>query len=108
MGFFSQDCKGCGHPVLSSYVTNRTNRWMQQAVAITPNGSVLRGFYDGYGSLCEHDGAVGFDNTVWHLACWEVAGEPTTYTGPSEPSDDQGYFFADPEHDMADPRTSVP
>lgn len=109
MGFFSQDCAGCGHPALSVYAINGINAWMQYVVAISPGGSILRGIYDGYGRIDDgngvYDSAVGADNTVWHLACWQVAGSPLDYQGPSRHSDDQGYFFDDGAHDMERPAT---
>jgi len=108
MGFFSQDCEGCGHPALSLWATTPINDWMQHIVAITPKGGILFGVYDGYGRLDDdgkiYDDAVGFDNTVWHLACWKQAGKPSHFQGPSRHSDDQGFFFQDGEHDMAEPQ----
>lgn len=107
MGFFSQDCEGCGHPALSIYAVSGINDWMQQVVAISPSGSILKGIYDGYGRLQdggnEYECAVGWDNTIWHAACWKQAGSPTEYRGQSKHSDDQGFFFDDGEHDMEEP-----
>ena len=105
MGFFSQKCQGCAHPILSIWASNDVNDWMQQAVAITPNGSVLKGTYDGYGRLDEFEYAVGERNTVWHQACWAVAGSPGDYQGESPYAEDQGFFFEDPDHDLAEPKT---
>lgn len=109
MGFFSQDCDGCGHPALSEDATEAVNEWMNDVVVITPHGSVIRGSYDGYGTLtepsgAEHEYAVGDGNTVWHTACWEKAGEPTDFRGSSRRSQDQGWFFGDGEHSIPDPR----
>lgn len=110
MGFFSQDCEGCGHPALSEQATEAVNDWMNDVVAITPHGSVVRGSYDGYGTLrepgsdIEHEFAVGAGNTVWHTACWEEAGHPTFFRGESRRSQDQGWFFGDGEHSIPDPR----
>jgi len=103
MGFFSQDCEGCGHPLLSEWAVNSVNMWMHHAVVILPNGTMLMGDYDGYGRINGFDEAVGYGNTVWHLACWKVAGSPTDHRGSSKDSDDQGYFFAN-EHDMEEPK----
>lgn len=113
MGFFSQNCKRCGHPALHVRC-NKINAWMTQVVVITPNGSILKGEYDGYGRLTGLGGvdemattveyAIGVENTVYHQACWEVAGKPTEYEGPSEDSADQAYFYTDPTHDLKDPR----
>jgi hypothetical protein len=112
MGFFSQDCNGCGHPLLSMHATNHINLWMNEVVAIQPDGAVQEGFYDGYGRIYSevwdgedwieetYEEAVGFDATVWHQACWALDGEPTVYLGPSEHSEDQGFFFRKGTHDM--------
>lgn len=104
MGFFSSDCEGCGHPLLSPQATNGINAWMTHGVAILPNGSVLSGDYDGYGHLDEFD-CVGMEpSTVWHAACFKCAGSPMDYRGESRCSADQGWFFNDPDHDMVEPR----
>ena len=63
---------------------------------------MLKGEYDGYGRLNEHEYAVGDANTVWHLACWLLAGKPTDYRGASNHAPDQGFFFTT-EHDMEEP-----
>lgn len=109
MGFFSQNCEGCGHSILSMWSTTGINDWMQQAVAIFPSGTIVTGVYDGYGRLEDdqhviHEEAVGYDNTTWHLACWRKAGSPTGYLGKSEWARDQGFFFSDGAHDVAEPR----
>lgn len=51
MGFFSWECKGCGHPMLSEHATNHINGWMEQVVEIRKDGSELVGHYDGYGVI---------------------------------------------------------
>lgn len=111
MGFFSFDCKECGHPMLCNYSSDEEiNGWMKEAVVLEPNGSRLIGEYDGYGRVggsSYADGDIG-DDAVWlHQACWEVAGKPErdAFDGPSDHSADQGYFF-DREHDMIDPRVT--
>lgn len=103
MGFFSDNCKHCTHPILCAHATQDKNGWMNEGVAITSRGSVLIGSYDGYGNL---DGAeaIGFaDNTVYHEACWEVLGKPMGYAGPSDNAADQGWFFDDDAHNWASP-----
>ena len=106
MGFFSSECEGCGHPALSIYATNDINRWMMRVVAIREDGFRAAGEYDGYGGLETEEGtwehAVGFGTTVWHESCWIVAGRPTDYRGETN-APDQGYFFDEGDHDMADP-----
>jgi hypothetical protein len=47
----------------------------------------------------------GHEPCLYHRACWELAGKPE-YTGPSEGSRDQGWFFDDGAHDVLDPRTT--
>jgi hypothetical protein len=115
MGFFSFNCKGCGHPLLSEYVTSPVNHWMQKAVAIPKDfdpdtQEVRKGNYDGYGTLEEKVGdntntyQLEFDGPcVWHQACWKAAGNPTDYE-PSDIDEDQGYFFNHAQdHQMEEP-----
>ena len=113
MGLFSWNCHGCGHPLLHYRgVTNDINHWMNDAIVINPDGSRIEGVYDGYGRLdgvdCDMD-SIDWDNQpagnpcAWHRACWEIAGEPAEYK-PSKSSADQGHFFEEGAHDMADPR----
>lgn len=104
MGLFSQNCNGCGHPALCWRATDEINRWMNDVVAVQPNGSVIVGDYDGYGSVGSVEYAIGGAATVWHRACWDKAGRPSDYRGESEAADDQGWFFDDGAHDMPDPR----
>lgn len=106
MGFFSYECKECGHSILSSYSTDREiNDWMKDAVVLSSNGSRVIGEYDGYGNVDGMDSeSLGGD--VWlHLACWEKAGKPEHdhYDDSSAHAEDQGYFFRY-EHDVIDPR----
>ena len=101
MGFFSWNCKECGHPLLSTYSISDNNAWMMKAVVLKENGSVLIGNYGGYGDI---DGMEmgDFNPCVYHHACWVKAGKPE-YSGPSEHAADQGYFFDDGDHDMEEP-----
>jgi len=103
VGFFSQLCESCKHPALSMYSVNGINDWMQYVVVITNDGSVVKGDYDGYGRVNGFEYAIGANNTVWHQACWRVAGSPTDYRGESKYAEDQGFFFDD-EHDMEEPQ----
>lgn len=105
MGFFSQDCTGCGHPALSRHAVTPVNAWMVAVTVVTPDGQLISGEYDGYGRLDTSAGprdAVGAANTVWHTDCWVAAGRPRQYRGPSPDSPDQGFFF-DTEHDLPSP-----
>ena len=49
MGFFSWDCKACGHPMISPCAVNEdeVNRWMTQGVVLGKDGSRIMGTYDG-------------------------------------------------------------
>jgi len=108
MGFFSWDCKCCGHPALSPMAVNDINKWMNEVVVLSPEGSRLIGSYDGYGRVDEAELFDFFDDfnveapELWHKACWIKAGKPE-YSGPSVRSEDQGWFFNDPVHDMKEP-----
>lgn len=78
---------------------------MSQGVAISPDGSIVHGVYDGYGCLSEYRGAVGIDpRTVWRRACWVRAGSPATYQGNSPAAPVQGVFFDEGDHDLAEPQ----
>ena len=118
MGFSSFNCLGCGHPMLSMHSRNKINAWMSQVVVIKHDGQVIAGEYDGYGRVSPGplDPRSPFEGAdarnyvwdgaelpgCWHQACWEAAGKPTKYR-PSTHSEDQGYFFEDPAHDLAEP-----
>lgn len=112
MGFFTQDCKGCGKPLLSHYAHEHKGApfWMTEGVAITPDGGVFIDTYNGYGRLNENAEnedapfAVGGENTVWHQACWDLAGAPRAYAGPTPRSADQGWFFSPGTYSDPDPR----
>jgi len=103
MGFFSWNCNGCGHPMLSRYATNDINSWMNNVVVILPGQEVVSGSYDGYGRVGCFE--IGFACCCYHEACWAKAGKPTEWIG-SDYADDQGFFFDDPEHDMEQPLSS--
>ena len=108
MGFFSWNCRECGHPMLSSYVINDVNSWMNDAVGILKDGRVIQGTYDGYGRVgdfCLVREGRSLNACVYHQACWEKAGKPTEYTESSR-SEDQGYFYADPKHNMPKPEVN--
>ena len=104
MGFFSWNCEGCKHPLISRYALEENNGWMNDVVILTPNGSVIQGEYDGYGCAGEYDyGDSGAEPQVYHKACWEILGKPTEYTGASENARDQGYFFDENTHNLFEP-----
>lgn len=106
MGFFSYNCKECGHPLLSQGATDPgINDWMVEAVVLTGEGSRILGEYDGYGRVGDYEIDYGEDVACLHRACWEVAEKPEyeKYGSPSDSASDQGFFF-DCEHDLIDPR----
>jgi len=93
MGFFSWDCKGCGHSI-------REGRgWMGKAVVQGSDGDTASGRYDGYGRL---DGSVGtvevadLDGSfaMWHQTCFKLMGRPS-FTSVSGSANDQGMPPAD-------------
>lgn len=110
MGFFSWDCKACGHPALSHGATDAgINDWMEDVVVLSKDGSRNFGEYDGYGCAGSYDYNENGNGEpcLYHRACWEVAGKPK-YTSPSKGSNDQGWFFADGDHDLLDPARRTP
>jgi len=102
MGFFSWNCKSCGHPMLSPYVLSDINAWMNQVVVQFGNGTRLIGEYDGYGRVNDIEFDYGSKPECYHLSCWKAEGEPG-YDCESVTSRDQGFFFDDGEHDMKEP-----
>jgi len=102
MGFFSWNCNGCGHPMLSNYATNEVNAWMNNVVLIRPGRDPIHGSYDGYGRVGCYE--IDFDDgcCCYHEACWAEAGEPTKWV-ESDYSDDQGFFFDESDHNMKCP-----
>jgi hypothetical protein len=111
VGFFSTRCRACGHSILSHHAVSPSDErafgWMKNAVAITREGDIHTGEYDGYGRIGDWDsqGTIGRAQSVYHRACWEVIGKPTSFSGPSFDARDQGYFFDAADHDLPDPRT---
>jgi hypothetical protein len=105
MGFFSWNCKACGHSILSHHAIESNNEWMTRAVILNSDGEIMRGEYDGYGRCGSYDynESCG-DPEMYHEACWEVIGKPTEFTGASESSRDQGYFFDDNVHNVHPPK----
>ena len=102
MGFFSTLCEECQVSIRSPYAVG-TNSYQSKAVAITPEGKLWIGTYNGYGviegPLACHVGEepkyITPDCTTWHEKCWEEAGKPTDFQGASVNANDQGYFFDD-------------
>jgi hypothetical protein len=103
MGFFSWNCKRCGHPMLSEYALEDKNEWMNDVVVIENNGSILKGKYDGYGCVDDREisGMLSkHEPECYHLHCWEKAGSPMEYTSASDNARDQGFFFDDGVHNI--------
>lgn len=94
MGMFSWDCKGCGFSI------RERAGWMGKAVAMTERGSRIIGEYDGYGRIDDMELSEDGSFSLWHHACWKVAGKPE-YSGNSRGSDDQGF----PGCDREEPKT---
>ena len=92
MGFFSSLCVGCNTPLLGAMAVTTKTVWMNDAVAIKPNGNIHTGSYDGYGSIDDATHATE-GAECYHRACWERAGKPTTFTAASAAAPNQGWFY---------------
>ena len=126
MGVFSWNCECCGQSIKGPFDGSRSTppeaiAWQNEVVALLPDGTRLRGYYDGYGRvnadpspwpldlegdslLVQKTGPWDYtqrkqegDPAVWHAKCYAHAGSPTEYPGPSHPADDQGHFYSLPE-----------
>ena len=107
MGFFSYKCERCGHPALSAQACDREiNGWMEHIVAITRKNNLYAGEYDGYGRVGSADLRDSVF-TLYHRACWELEGAPTSFVREAAHAPDQGWFFDDGDHDMLDPRETA-
>ena len=97
MGLFSWQCKKCDHSIKSPFSIPTGWEYMGQAVVLREGMDPVYGEYDGYGSVGALDVNSFGDNEpeMWHKLCWENAGKPK-YSGGSEYSQDQGYFYDDP------------
>ena len=97
MGFSSWECKGCSRSIRNAFSPSGLEDWMEKAVVLFKDDSVLKGKYDGYGCLegpshSEIDlSDSGDEGGWWHEACWEHAGRPP-YDSPSKHARDQGHF----------------
>lgn len=97
MGFFSWNCKCCGKSIRSPYSVDDDTAWMNDAVSVLRNGSVVIGRYDGYGRLDNPEGTFELDSMeacLYHEKCWKESGKPDEYS-PSDHARDQGYFIED-------------
>ena len=71
---------------------------MNEAVVLREGQEPVIGDYDGYGTV----GALSVNSfgddgepEMWHKSCWVYDGKPE-YSGGSEYSQDQGFFYDDP------------
>jgi len=98
MGLFSWQCKKCDHSIKSPYNVPDGWEYMTEAVVLQEGEEPVIGEYDGYGTVGSLDvNSFGDDEPeMWHKVCWEKAGKPNRYTGGSEYSQDQGFFYDDP------------
>jgi hypothetical protein len=67
---------------------------MGKAIAVSDDGSVVSGEYDGYGRLETRLGEVELTEAeghfaLYHTKCYALAGRPA-YSGPSQSANDQG------------------
>ena len=98
MGFFSWNCKKCSHSIKSPYDIPSGWEYMNEAVYLKPNGSIVIGDYDGYGRVGNEGHEIDWEAgepELWHKRCWENAGKPG-FSGSSKYSEDQGFFYATP------------
>ena len=98
MGLFSWQCKKCDHSIKSPFGVPSGWDYMNEAVVLQEGEEPVIGEYDGYGTVGSLDvNSFGDDEPeMWHKKCWENAGKPNRYTGGSEYSQDQGFFYDDP------------
>lgn len=107
MGFSSNNCNHCKHPMLDSRATDKgINEWMSNVVFMDENDTRLVGEFDGEGHRIGNYELDGTPAVFAHFACWEIAGKPDydSYEGDSTHAGDQGWFFKDGAHDLIDPR----
>lgn len=95
MGMFSWNCLACGFSLRECRGCSEGN-WMSEGVCLTPGGSRVIGYYDGYGQLGgDYNLGHQIDRkfSIYHKACWELVGKPE-YTQPSAGARDQGACHA--------------
>jgi hypothetical protein len=108
MGMFSYRCRGCGHPMLSHGTTNEVNDWMKTVVALLPDGTRMRGEYDGYGRVINSPDVQEEDDLScadwWHHKCWTISGRPE-FADVARDARGQGFIGDEGDHDMPEPKT---
>jgi len=96
MGLFSWNCKKCEHSIKSPFHIPTGWEYMNEAVILREGKDPVYGEYDGYGRIGAYDIMHDDDEPeLWHKKCWENEGKPE-FSGESEYSEDQGYFYDDP------------
>ena len=103
MGMFSWDCDHCGHPLIAPFNIQKHNSWMADAVALLPNGALMKGDYDGYGRINGTNIHDDGEPQVFHIKCWEAVGKPDKFKSSSRSAADQGHFYGEEEHDSPPP-----
>lgn len=94
MGFFSWNCTKCGHSIMSPYAVHGDEMWLNECVALFPDGARYKGSYDGYGRVGGAEVDYGVDVEFQHIRCWEEAGKPD-YEQNSPDAGGQGHFYDD-------------
>jgi hypothetical protein len=110
---FSWKCPHCDLGILGDGSTDTgINEWMNKAVVLLANGSIIKGDYDNYGrvggmEITDHM----YDNAVMaHDACWRVAGKPDLeeYEGKGSKHDpDQGWGNESGAYNMKEPGAEI-
>ena len=98
MGFFSFQCRGCKKSIRSPHSYNEGEEWMNLAVCIFPNGTIVTGPYDGYGNIDQFEIGEPEVGDWWHNNCYVNADHPP-FQGQSDWAPDQGYFIDDEEEE---------
>lgn len=93
MGFFSWNCRVCGHSIMNPYAFGDMP-WLNEAVALFPDGTRLTGRYDGYGRIAGRRTEWGVEVELMHQKCWREQGE-RGYEKTSPSARGQGHFYDD-------------
>ena len=105
MGFFSWNCRGCGHSIRNPYAINTESAWMGEVVYLESDGSVIKGDYDGYGRIELLGGGIleleSHYVCLYHRACYNILKPSKVENSNSAP--DQGHFVG--EYNPPEPKT---
>jgi len=94
MGLFSWNCKQCGESIKAPFEVPVDIEWQNEAILLCEDGTMVCGDYDGYGRVGGANIEFKTSNPeLWHKKCWEKAGQPMKYSGPSDYAEDQGFFY---------------